>query len=218
MKKNLLLLALAMVSVMVMSLGISCSEHEDDIEHFNVKVGDILLSDNNFVQADRYDASKNAIGVVMHVSNDSVWVVSSKDFGQQSYLDTLMSVTSVSSTLSDLNGRENTAALLLSGRVSEAANAATSMDNISSIYGWYLPSIGELRLISNNLGTISESMNKINGDAFSSSPYLSSSQYGSSTETQNLYAYCITLQSGLVSSILKTERGQVRAVLRMKMR
>lgn len=218
MKNNLLLLALAMVSVMVMGLGISCSEHEDYFEHFNVKVGDILLSDNNFVQAERYDSSRNAIGVVMHVSNDSVWVVSYKDFGQRSYLDTLMSVNSVSSTLSDLNGRENTAALFLSGRYSEAAVAATSMDNISTVYGWYLPSIGELRLISDNLGTITASMNKIGGDTFSSSPYLSSSQDGSSNETQNLYAYCITLQSGLVSSILKTERGQVRAVLRMKMR
>lgn len=218
MKKNLLLLALTMVSVMVMGLGISCSEHVDDFEHFNVKVGDILLSDNNFVQVERYDTLKNAIGVVIHVSNDSVWVVSSKDFGQQSYLDTLMNINNVSSTLSDLNGRENTASMLLSGRYSEAAVAATSMDNISSVYGWYLPSIGELRLISDNLGTIKASMEKIGGDPFSSHPYLSSSQDGSSNETQNLYAYCITLQSGLVSSLLKTERGEVRAVLRMKMK
>lgn len=217
-RRDILLFSLAMLCTMLMCVGNSCSEHIDDVEHFNVAVGDILLDNNKIIQKSSYETSMKAVGVVMHVSNDSVWVVSSKDLGQKAYLDTLMNVSNVSSTLTSLSGKENTASLLLSGRVSEAAEAATSLDNETSVYGWFLPSIGELRILSNNLDRVQETLNVIGGDGFSSAPYVSSSQDGSSSETENLYAYCITLQSGLVSSLLKTERGQVRAVLRMKMR
>ena len=92
------------------------------------------------------------------------------------------------------------------------------MSYYSTVTGWSLPSIGELRMLSANLEIISKSMQTVKGDMFASSPYLSSTPDGSSPQTEELYAKCITLQSGYISSILKTDVAQIRPVLRIKVR
>lgn len=210
--RNILLAFVAIISAISIS---SCSEHVDDTENFNVSVGNILLSNNRIIQQRSYDPSMSAIGVVMHVSSDSVWIVSAKELDKAAYLDTLMTVSNVSSDETKLCGRENTAALLLSGR---QAPAAMESYNLSSpVHGWFLPSLGELRLISARLSTIEKSMELIGGDAFEEGQYVSSTQDGSSNDTEQINAKCITLQTGLVSSIYKLDKGAVRPVLVMRM-
>lgn len=214
--KKILLFSLSLIMAV---LGFqSCSEHEV-IEDFygHVSVGSILLSNNSILSnaADYDSSSMEAIGVVMYTTHDSIWVVYNKELGQYAYLDTLMSVADVSSDLYALCGKENTAALLRSDRVSPAARAVSDID--TSVKNWSLPSIGELSVLSANLPVIEESMSAIDGDSFLATQYVSSSQDGSSTNTEQIYAYVITLQSGYVASMLKTEPGEVRPVLRMKM-
>lgn len=192
----------------------SCSEHED-AWYGNATVGSILLSDNTVISAERYDSTKmTAIGVVIGTCMDSTWVVSVNELGRKQYLDTLMTVDNVSTDLTALDGRENTAGLLQSERTSEAANSVVNFS--SPIGGWSLPSAGELLMIKANLPTIEHSMSIVGGDAFSTSPYLSSTQDGSSDETEELYVCCVTLQTGYVSSMLKTGRALVRPVLRLR--
>lgn len=207
----ILLLVLACVTA-------SCSEHEDNY-YGNTDVGNILLADSRIVSRQGFDASTmTPVGVVIASRSDSVWVVSTRDLGPHCFLDTLMSVQNVSSDLKRLCGRENTAALLQSERYSDAATSVEEYNSTSSLKGWALPSIGELRMLSENLYTVSQTMSDIGGDPFLREQYLSSTQDGSSTQSEDLYAYCITLQTGYVSSILKTERAQVRPVLRLKAR
>ena len=205
------------LATLLMSLQLtSCAEHEDNI-YTHISVGSILLSDNRIVSVDGYDASTmQAIGVVMGVREDSVWVISNQELGQYAYLDTLESVSNVSSDPYELCGTENTAALLQSDRTAYAAQAVANFS--SPVKGWALPSIGELRMLSASLAIVGKSMEIIGGDAFHTTQYLSSTQDGSNSQTEALYANCITLQSGYVSSMNKKDKAEVRPVLRMKIR
>lgn len=207
-----------MLFVMLLPFQLSsCSEHLDDEWHGNITPGCILLSNNQIISEKSFDATKmNAVGVVIGTRQDTVWIVNTKELGQFSYLDTLSTVSDVSSNEMLLCGLENTAAILKSERNSPAVNAIMAYP--SSVTGWALPSIGELKMLSANLETIRKSMQAIKGDIFSFSPYLSSTSDGSSSQTEELYAKCITLQSGYISSILKTEVAQIRPVLRIKVR
>ena len=188
-----------LVVVMLLTFQLSsCSEHIDDEWHGNIIPGCILLSNNQIISEKSFDTTKmNAVGVVIGTRQDTVWVVNTKELGRFSYLDTL-------STVSDVSSNET----LLCGLESYS----------STVTGWSLPSIGELKMLSANLETIRKSMQTIKGDVFSTSPYLSSTPDGSSSQTEELYAKCITLQSGYVSSILKTDAAQIRPVLRIKVR
>lgn len=192
----------------------SCSSHEDPW-YGNTTVGSILLSENVSISPDRFDSNTmTAIGVVIGTRHDSIWVVSMKDMGQEAYLDTLAKVDAVSSSLSSLNGRENTAAMLQSDFKSAAATAASNYS--AAVKGWSLPSVGELRMLSSALPIVERSMAIAGGDPFLSYPYLSSTQDGSSEETEEIYACCVTLQTGYVSSMMKTSKALVRPVLRLK--
>ena len=61
-------------------------------------------------------------------------------------------------------------------------------------------------------------MKVVGGDPFVTTQYLSSTQDGSNSQTEIMYAYCVTLQTNYVSSILKTETAQVRPILRLKIK
>ena len=211
-KKNILILSL--VALFVTFQLLSCSEHEDNI-YSHIDIGSVLLSDNRIVSINGYDATKmQAIGSVMGTRSDTVWVVSNEELGQYAYLDTLTTVQNVSSDQTALCGSENTAALLQSDRKAYAALAVSSFS--SPVSGWALPSIGELRMLSASLGTVGRSMEVIGGDPFLRCQYLSSTQDGSNSQTEALFASCITLQSGFVTSISKLKKAEVRPILRIK--
>ena len=101
------------VAIMLLSFQMSsCSEHIEDW-HGNVTVGSILLSNYSIISAQGYDASKmTAVGVVIGTRQDSMWVISTKNLGQAAYLDTLMSVPSVSADENALCGIDNTSSIL----------------------------------------------------------------------------------------------------------
>ena len=69
-----------------------------------------------------------------------MWVISTKNLGQAAYLDTLMSVPSVSADENALCGIDNTSAILKSDRKSPAVKSI--IDYPSPVKGWAFPSIG----------------------------------------------------------------------------
>ncbi|MEE3391696.1 MAG: hypothetical protein VZR28_11015, partial [Candidatus Cryptobacteroides sp.] len=75
---------------------------------------------------------------------------------------------------------------------------------------------GELKALSRNLAVVSVSMKAIGGDAFTNWQYLSSSQDGSSTDSEKMYYYSVSLENGFITSVLKTTEGCVRPVLRIR--
>lgn len=216
--KKIFNIAVASIAIIFFGAFTSCSDHieEDYGVAKEVKTGDILLSDNSIVTPVQYSSDRKAIGVVFHVQRDSVWVVSVDDLGGKQYLDSITIVSNVSGSTTLLNGKENTAALLNSATESPAARAVYEYK--SPVSGWHLPSIGELVLISGQYRLLLERMELTGGTPFGEGLYLSSTQDATSSDTEKISAYCITLKTGNVTSISKLMTADVRPVLVLRVR
>ena len=208
---RVLVSALAVISALAMA---SCEEHTD-IYDSSMKVGNILLSDNTVISPYGYDRDSHmAVGVIFYTHEDTVLVVGTKELGSHIYTDSIGTVSNVTNDVVSLCGAENTAAILSSTLHSPAVEAVKSFR--SPISGWVLPSAGELRALSRNLAVVSGSMKAVGGDAFTARQYVISSQDGSSSDSERMYYYSVSLENGFVTSVLKSTEGCVRPVLRIR--
>jgi hypothetical protein len=179
-------------------------------------VGNILLSDNTLISPYGYDSiCHQAVGVVFYTNRDTALVVGLRELGEYQYTDSLGTVASVTNDAYSKCGTENTAAILADEEMYSPAVEAV-MRYVSPVSGWALPSAGELRALSANLFVVRHAMEVIGGDAFSDGQYLSSSQDGASSESEQMYYYSVSLRNGFVTSTVKTTPGRVRPVLRIR--
>lgn len=202
---------MAVVSVLTMA---GCEEHTEMYDS-SIKVGNILLSDNTVISPYGYDkGSHMAVGVIFYTNEDTALVVGTRELGRYIYTDSIGTVSNVTNDAVTLCGAENTAAILASEFFSPAVEAVKAYP--SPVSGWVLPSAGELKVLSRNLPLVSLSMKVIGGDAFTTQQYLSSSQDGSSADSEKMYYYSVSLENGFITSVLKTTEGCVRPVLRIR--
>ena len=215
MKKNIKnYAAMLMIAVAVMGGMTSCEEHTDEFDG-SLRVGNILLADNSVVSPQGYDADgQQAVGVIFYCNRDTALVVSTHELGSYAYADSLGTVGSVDSDSRTLCGAENTAALLVSEIPTPAAEAVA--DFRSPMASWALPSAGELRALASMLPVVENSMRMIGGEPFSDGQYVSSTQDGSSSESEQMYYLSVAVRSGFVTSTIKTTPGRVRPVLRIR--
>ncbi len=215
MKKNIKnYAAMLMMAVAVMGGMTSCEEHTDEFDG-SLRVGNILLADNSVVSPQGYDADgQQAVGVIFYCNRDTALVVSTHELGSYVYADSLGTVGSVDSDSRTLCGAENTAALLVSEIPTPAAEAVA--DFRSPMASWALPSAGELRALASMLPVVENSMRMIGGEPFSDGQYVSSTQDGSSSESEQMYYLSVAVRSGFVTSTIKTTPGRVRPVLRIR--
>lgn len=215
MKKNIKnYAAMLMMAVAVMGGMTSCEEHTDEFDG-SLRVGNILLADNSVVSPQGYDADgQQAVGVIFYCNRDTALVVSTHELGSYAYADSLGTVGSVDSDSRTLCGAENTAALLVSEIPTPAAEAVA--DFRSPMASWALPSAGELRTLASMLPVVENSMRMIGGEPFSDGQYVSSTQDGSSSESEQMYYLSVAVRSGFVTSTIKTTPGRVRPVLRIR--
>ena len=210
-KCQALMSAIAVISALATA---SCEEHVD-IYDSSIRVGNVLLSDNTVVSPYGYDRDSHmAVGVIFYANEDTALVVGTKELGRHAYADSIGTVSNVGNDVFSLCGAENTAAILSSTLHSPAVEAVKSFR--SPISGWVLPSAGELRALSRNLAVVSGSMKAVGGDAFTARQYVSSSQDGSSSDSERMYYYSVSLENGFVTSVLKSTEGCVRPVLRIR--
>lgn len=207
---------LMMIAVGILtSIGVSSCEEHTDIYDNTIKVGSILLSDNTITAPAGYDTdSHQAAGIIFYVNKDTVLVVGLKELGRHQYADSLGTVSSVMNDMFSKCGTENTAAIMASDIKSPAVEAVKNY--LSPVSGWALPSAGELKALSENLPRVASAMKIVKGDAFSREQYVSSSQDGASSESEQMYYYSVSLQNGFVTSTVKTVAGKVRPVLRLR--
>lgn len=215
MKKNIKnYAAMLMMAVAVMGGMTSCEEHTDEFDG-SLRVGNILLADNSVVSPQGYDADgQQAVGVIFYCNRDTALVVSTHELGSYAYADSLGTVGSVDGDSRTLCGAENTAALLVSEIPTPAAEAVA--DFRSPMASWALPSAGELRALASMLPVVENSMRMIGGEPFSDGQYVSSTQDGSSSESEQMYYLSVAVRSGFVTSTIKTTPGRVRPVLRIR--
>jgi hypothetical protein len=206
--------AMLMMAVAVMGGVTSCEEHTDEYDG-SLRVGNILLADNTVVSPQGYDAEgKQAVGVIFYCNRDTALVISTHELGCYAYADSLGTVGSVDSDSRTLCGAENTAALLVSEIPTPAAEAVAAFR--SPMASWALPSAGELRALAAMLSVVENSMRIIGGEPFDDGQYLSSTQDGSTSESEQMYYLSVAVRSGFVTSTIKTTPGRVRPVLRVR--
>lgn len=201
--------------IMLAALGmVSCHDHTD-IYDSSIRVGSILLTDNTIISPVGYDASEHqAAGVIFYVNKDTALVVGLRELGSHQFSDTLSSVSGVVNDAVSKCGTENTAAIVASGINSQAVESVLRYP--SPLSGWVLPSAGELRALSANRCVVETAMRIVDGDAFSEKQYVSSSQDGSSSESEQMYYLSVSLANGFVTSTVKTSPGAVRPVMRIR--
>jgi hypothetical protein len=205
-----------MLAVAVSSLwGLSSCEEHTDIYDRSIKVGSVLLSDNTVITPSGYDRKEHlAVGIVFYVNRDTALVVGLKELGSWQFSDSLGTVTSVVNDAYSKCGMENTAAIMASDIHSPAVEAVRRYT--SPVSGWALPSAGELRALAAMLSVVENSMRIIGGEPFDDGQYLSSTQDGSTSESEQMYYLSVAVRSGFVTSTIKTTPGRVRPVLRVR--
>lgn len=192
---------------------VSCENHTDEFDN-SPKVGSILLSDGTVVSSEGFKADGlSAVGVIFYVKRDTILVVGTKELESYAYADSLVTISGVTNDYTSLCGTENTAAIMASGIASPAVNAVNKYATYFS--SWALPSAGELRALSASLPIVSRTMKLIRGDDFQSRQYVSSSGDGTSSGSEQMYYYSVSLQSSYVTSTIKTTSGLVRPILRL---
>ena len=206
--------ALLMMAVAVMGGFSSCEEHSDEYDS-SLRVGNILLADNSIVSPQGYDSnSHKAVGVIFYANRDTALVVSAHELGSYAYADSLGTIGSVDNDSRSLCGTENTAALLVSEIVTPAAEAVADYSTPQT--SWALPSAGELRALAAMLPIVERSMELIGGEPFADGQYVSSTQDGSTSESEQMYYLSVAVRSGFVTSTIKTTPGRIRPVLRIR--
>jgi hypothetical protein len=191
----------------------ACEQHTDEFDN-SPKVGSVLLSNGTVVSP--YGLKTNslpAVGVIFYAVKDTVLIVGTKELGCYAYADSLGSISGVTNDFTSLCGTENTAAIMASGVSSPAVNAICGYSSYLS--SWALPSAGELRALSASLPIVSRTMKLIGGDDFQQGQYVSSSGDGTSSESEQMYYYSVSLQGHSVTSTIKTTPGLVRPILRL---
>ena len=160
-----------------------------------VQVGDILCEGDRVVSPSDYDSSNDkAIGVVFYVdgTGEHGWVVSLDNVGQCSWggYDEDTSLDNVGGNFRakrDKDGYENTKTIL-EEHPEYPAFAIMDFEG-----GWYLPAIGQMKLIYDNFDELNETLEKIGGTVFERNGYT----YWSSTEHNSCDAWYMCSIGGI---------------------
>lgn len=178
----------------------------------NVSVGDILCTDNTTVPVSEWPlAGKTAMGVVFYVDDTGKhgWAVHLHDQGKFQWTPTgresevygLKKCEREVVALDDEDGYENTRIIRSEGNMSEFP-AAYAVDFAN---GWYLPALGQLKVMINRIKAINNSLGRAGGNTCDVGIWWSSSQY-------NLYSAWLVTSEGLVTNEYKKFNTWVRSV------
>ena len=179
-----------------------------------VAVGDILCTDGSIVKPSAWPVNgKTAMGIVYYVDNtgEHGWAVHLHDQGTMSWSTSGLDIPAltnyyniVRNAIMDLDGYFNTQAIRASGNAQMFPVAyAVDFDN-----GWYVPALGQFRLLYAEIATINNSLQVVDGTPFelnSNWVYWSSTE-GDGGGAWNMYHY------GGMSPFVKTQSFRVRSI------
>lgn len=177
-----------------------------------VSVGDILCTDSTTVKPANYLASgKTAKGIVFYVDETGKhgWAASLYDlpgtYQWSTVNEDIIGIVNRSGTnrqvFLDIDGYNNTQQMLASGNAAEYPSAyAVDVAN-----GWYIPAIGQLKMLSEQTYMIIDALYILGVDVFESSYYLSSSE--------NSTFNSIRFSANVPTISLKTVQGAIRPII-----
>ena len=182
-----------------------------------VAIGDILCTDNSIVKPSAWPVmGKTAMGIVFYVDNtgEHGWAVHLQDQGpevqwtprgQETDIPTLTNYTNGRDASMDLDGYSNTQKIRNAGNATKYP-AAYAVDFAN---GWYLPAVGQLRLLYGEIVTLNASLQIVNGTQF---PMNSGWLYWSSTEYGQSYVWYVSYLGYLTYGYDKSHGNRVRSV------
>ena len=183
----------------------------------SVAIGDILCSDGSVVKPANYNPAQNTpMGIVFYVDNTGQhgWAVHLHDnasnvlwnpVGQDTDIVELNNYYSSRDAIMDLNGHANTQAIRAVGDATHFP-AAYAVDFAN---GWYLPAVGQLRLLFAEVVTLNASLQLVGGTQFPINGYWF---YWSSTEYDQEYGWDITYDGAVRKSKKDYSNESVRSV------
>lgn len=179
-----------------------------------VAIGDILCTDDTIVKPSAWPVpGKTAKGIVFYVDNTGQhgWAVHLHDQstsiswgGYGTDIAALPNYTDARDAILDLDGYTNTQ------RIRAAGNATTYPAAYAVDYanGWYLPAVGQLRLLFAEIVTLNASLQTVGGTPFPMDNYFN---YWSSTENNSSSARYVYFD-GRVNLVNKVTNLRVRSV------
>lgn len=180
-----------------------------------VAIGDILCTDNSIVKPSAWPVEgKTAMGIVFYVDNtgEHGWAVHLQDQGtsvlwspngQYTDIPTLTNYTNSRDAIMDLNGYSNTQKIRNAGNATQYPAAYA----VNFANGWYLPAVGQLRLLFGEIVTLNKSLQIVDGLQVP----MSSWRYWSSTEYEESIAWLVNTNGG-VGIYNKNDDNRVRGV------
>lgn len=160
-----------------------------------IAIGDILCTDGSIEKPSAWPvAGKTAMGIVFYVDNTDAhgWAVELQEHGikfwttsgQEIDIPTLTNYDTPFDAITDFDGYNNTQ------KIRDAGNATTypAAYAVDFANGWYLPAMGQLRLLFSEIVTLNTSLQVVGGTPFLMESYW---RYWSSTERNQSNAWCI---------------------------
>lgn len=181
-----------------------------------VAVGDILCTDGTTVKPSEFSSSgKTAMGVVFYVDNtgEHGWAMHLQDqgtdvqwspIGQYADIPMLTNYSEPRDAIMDLDGYSNTQNIRNAGPATQYP-AAYAVDFAN---GWYLPALGQIRLIFSEMVTLNTSLQVVGGTQFPMNNYY---YYWSSTEESSPFAWNVSY-GGSMGSYGKGFNHRVRSI------
>ncbi len=173
-----------------------------------VSVGDILCTDGSIIPLSDWSSNngKTAKGIVCYVdfTGGHGWAVGLNDLGTASWCSTdvlvqgLTNYTTPREAMYDLDGAYNTQTIRATGNASQFP-AVFKLNNNMINEGWYLPSIGQWRILFVNLDIINASLDSLGGTALT---LVKNKGYWSSTQCDASKKWMLTERASV-----KTETG-----------
>lgn len=168
-----------------------------------VSVGDVLCEDGTTVPAKQWAKSgKKAKGVVFHVdeSGQHGWAIALRDkgnhiWGEEGDIEGIPN-SNENEALADFNGKGNTQAILAQGGSYPAVQA------IETNEGWYLPSAGQLRVLTRSLPKVNKTIKRLIRKNVPAMEYVKGA-YWSSSETPDGRAWYV-IDTGALSNFFRT--------------
>ena len=182
-------------------------------ENRSVSIGDILCTDNTTVPSSAWPVvGKTAMGVVFYVDDtgEHGWAVHLKDQGdylwssrgEESEVYGLRKCNSLVAALADEDGYANTKGIRAEGYAFEYP-AAYAVDFGQ---GWYLPALGQLKVLFNRRNAINTILELVDGMS------LGAGWYWSSTQRDKHYAWYVFYPGGVNNGLKTGTIGRVRSV------
>ena len=169
----------------ITNLETQITELKKEVTSSNCIVGDILYSDKSCDP--NVIATKKPIGVVFDCRKKlAIGLEESDEYWSTTMFDVpgLSNITSPSAVTADWQGKNNTRVVLeyckANGKSCQVFEYVNSYKTEGTQAGdWYLPSMGELNAIYDNMDVLNKALGKIGGTKLGTSYYWSSSEYSS---------------------------------------